>query len=172
MLTLDRVDSSVGWRKPVATRFWNKVDKNGPIVNAELGSCWSWTAGCCKKGYGTFVVYEDDVRRTVGAHRVAYRLIIGPVPEGMTLDHLCRNRACVNPAHLDPVTNRVNILRGFNHAAQNARKTHCKYGHELTPENTLVAAPSRPNRRDCLTCHLAKLRTGVTKQRTVADEAN
>lgn len=74
--------------------------------------------------------------RMLMAHRVSYEYFVGPIPEGLTLDHLCRVHNCVNPEHLEPVTQRVNILRGFGAAATNARKTHCPQGHEYTPENT------------------------------------
>jgi hypothetical protein len=84
---------------------------------------------------------------------VAYELAIGPIPEGLTIDHLCRNRGCVNPAHLEAVTNRTNLLRGDGIAALNARKTHCKRGHEFTPENTYVW---REGTRACRACHTAQ----------------
>lgn len=103
-------------------RFWAKVDKGGP------GGCWLWTAFCDPDGYGKFAVGS----RCVLAHRFAWELLVGPIPEGLTLDHVkargCEHRHCVNPGHLEPVTNRVNVLRGEN---ANARKTHCKRGHPL-----------------------------------------
>jgi len=83
-------------------------------------------------GYGMFKIRG----RTEKAHRVAYYCSHGPIPEGLVLDHLCRNRGCVNPSHLEPVTNWENVLRGVNFVAGLARQTHCKRGHEFTPENT------------------------------------
>lgn len=77
------------------------------------------------------------------AHKWAYESIVGPVPEGMELDHLCRNRACVNPAHLEAVSRRVNQLRGLSISAKNARKTHCVHGHPLTGENVYEWRGSR-----------------------------
>ena len=127
----------------VAVQFWAKVDRQGP------GDCWPWLASRNEGGYGQF-------RGALGggmAHRFAYEAIVGPIPEGLTLDHLCRNRACVNPAHLEPVTSRVNTLRGDGLAARRARQTHCKRGHEFTPENGYVYTdPKGRERRICRAC--------------------
>jgi hypothetical protein len=101
-------------------RFWAKADRRG---DAE---CWEWVACRTAMGYGRFVVD----RRVRAAHRVAYELSVGPIPEGLEIDHLCRNRACVNPAHLEAVSHRVNVLRGTAPAAVNKRKTHCPCGRE------------------------------------------
>lgn len=115
----------------VEDRFWPKVDKSDP------GGCWLWTAAKGKGGYGNFGVTP---RKTAYAHRFAYELMVGAIPEGLQLDHLCRNKACVNPAHLEPVTCKENLERGVNVGAAGARlqreKTHCAHGHEFTPENT------------------------------------
>jgi hypothetical protein len=87
------------------------------------------------------------------AHRVAFEWLVGPVPKGLVLDHLCRNRGCVNPSHLEPVTQQVNTLRGAGPAARNANKAHCKWGHEFTPENTGV---DKRGKRWCKTCSLRR----------------
>lgn len=101
-------------------------------VTFDLASgCWPWLRSG-SKGYGRLVV--RGVRKL--AHRYFYEEMRGPIPSGLTLDHLCRNRACVNPWHLEPVTVRDNVLRGNGLSAVNARKTHCKRGHEFTEENT------------------------------------
>jgi hypothetical protein len=113
---------------PVA-RFWRYVDKSG------TGGCWLWTNSLTEDGYGRF--WPDRTR--VLAHRFAYELIVGPIPEGLQLDHLCRVRRCVNPAHLEPVTAAENARRSpVTLSTINSRKTHCVNGHELTAGNTAV----------------------------------
>lgn len=105
-------------------RFWAKVDRRGP------GECWLWTAARGRNGYGTFHTGGSAAnRRTVYVHRWVYENTVGPISDGLTIDHLCRNRRCVNPAHLEPVTNRVNVLRGEGPTAVNALKSHCHRGH-------------------------------------------
>jgi len=136
-------------RPTVRERFWAKVDKNGPVPEClpDLGPCWVWTA-FQQRGYGRFRIKEEGISL---AHRAAYFLSVGPIPDGMTLDHLCRNTLCVRPDHLEPVTSRENTLRSDGLPATNARKTHCKNGHEFTPENTWVAPGTRKFRL-CRTC--------------------
>ena len=124
---------------PSADRFWSRVDKSG--------DCWLWT-GSLWDGYGRcYFAGRSDF-----AHRVSYRLLVGPIPTGKQLDHLCRNRACVNPAHLEPVLGRINILRGESPTAINARKTHCSKGHPFTAENTWWRR-DEPHSRRCRECH-------------------
>lgn len=134
-------------------RFWAKVDKNGPLpaddtLAAGKGPCWLWTGASNRSGYGTFSL---SVAVFIPAHRFAYELLVDPIGEGLELDHLCRIRKCVNPRHLDPVSQRENILRGGGPTAVNAAKTHCIHDHEFTPENTYVYG----TRRSCKTCMLA-----------------
>lgn len=105
-------------------RFWSKVqlDDNG---------CWTWTASLFPSGYGS---YGSDLRGT-RAHRVAYIALVGPVLDGLVLDHLCRVRHCVNPAHLEAVTIAENSARGDVPWVRRMRSGYCDRGHERTPEN-------------------------------------
>lgn len=125
-------------------RFFTKT------VQAD-GGCWEWTGAKIPNGYGVIGV----AGRNQPAHRVAYEIFVGPIPDGMSIDDLCRNRACVSAEHLEPlepVTTRENVLRGIGLTAQNAVKTHCLRGHEFTPENTYwIKNPSGPG-RECRTC--------------------
>lgn len=109
-------------QRPVEERFWEKVKKTE--------KCWNWTAGKVPDGYGKFTVNG----RLKLAHRVSYEMEFGAIPSGLTLDHLCRNRACVNPKHLEPVSNKENVLRGFSYSAVNARKESCPKGHPYDHE--------------------------------------
>jgi hypothetical protein len=130
-------------RKTVSERFWSKVDKSG--------SCWLWLAGKGSHGYGMF----DAGYGMTCAHRVAYELVIGDIPAGLELDHLCRNRVCVNPSHLEPVTSQENTRRG-DAGKNNAVKTHCPAGHEYNQANTYVYK----NRRNCRRCRNPAVRKG------------
>lgn len=128
----------LGLASEVEERFWAKV------VRDPETDCWLWTAST-DNGYGRFWV----AGRLVLAHRFAYELLVGPIPEGLELDHLCRVRHCVNPAHMEPVTQRVNILRGVGFSAKNAAKTHCKRGHALDEANTYRRGDGKRHCRAC-----------------------
>jgi hypothetical protein len=133
-----------------AERFWRLVNKDGPVpaCRPDLGPCWLWTASTIA-GYGKFAVRCGDRRINIAAHIWAYRAIVGEYPDGLELDHLCRVRHCVNPAHLEPVTKRENNLRSDSASAKHARKTHCKYGHPFDAENTYI---TRAGGRMCRAC--------------------
>jgi hypothetical protein len=130
--------------RPPEERFWEKVDKDGPIPShrPELGPCWVWTAGK-SNGYGMFRLSRP--RRQIWAH-----IFTTPnCPVGLERDHLCRNRSCVRETHIEFVTSGENTLRGTNPAAVNAKKTQCPRGHELDGDNLYV----RPNgARECRKC--------------------
>lgn len=110
--------------------FWSKVDKSS--------ECWNWT-GATWKGYGSFYVRDRIAHgRHLLAHRVAYALTKGQIPGDMTVDHVCRNRSCVNPNHLQLLSNEENLLRGEGICAKNARKQYCIRGHPLFGENLKI----------------------------------
>jgi len=98
------------------------------------------------------------------AHVASYELLVGPVPGGRQLDHLCRNKMCINPDHLEPVTPRENVLRGETIVAANVQKTHCHQGHPLSGANLYVAAAD-PSRRHCRACRAERTRQYVVRKR-------
>lgn len=116
---------------------------------AENG-CWEWHGARDKYGYGQ--AWWNGGR--VKAHRLVYELLVADIADGLQIDHLCRNRCCVNPQHLEPVTRRVNIQRGESPAGQHSRATHCPQGHPYHGDN-LYVRPSN-NGRECRTCRRAK----------------
>jgi len=122
--------------------FWHQVTVN------QASGCWEWTGPKTPEGYGFPYVKEQGTK--VYTHRWAYEALVGPIFDGGHVDHLCRNRPCCNPSHLEPVTCRENLLRSpIAPASVNSRKTHCKRNHEFTPENTYV---NRNGSRTCRAC--------------------
>lgn len=141
-------------------RFSAKV-----AVNQETG-CWEWSAGHNQYGYGQFYISRAEARdnaviRRMMAHRYAFQMIIGAIPTGLDLDHLCRNRGCCNPLHLEPVTRQENLLRGETIPAAHAAKTHCPKGHEYNEANTY----SFHGERRCAACRRKPGGRGPYKKR-------
>lgn len=124
--------------------------------------CWLWQGTVLNNGYGTVKWCE---KRTT-AHRAVWELLVGPVPDHMELDHLCRNPQCVNPKHLEPVTPRENKMRGVGITAQYAQRTHCKNGHEFTPDNTTyLKRPDGIQNRRCKECHRQRAKAAYQKKK-------
>lgn len=142
----------------VLERFWRKVAKTND-------GCWIWTGAKSDTGYGTFNLGRGH---TVLVHRLSYQLAKGNIPVGLELDHLCRNKACVNPEHLQPVTRSVNTLRGNGPLLTKlkfAAKTHCPNGHPYDEANTFINADGH---RGCLICRREKTRRHRRKLAQVA----
>lgn len=133
-------------------RFWSKVAK------ADGNGCWNWMASLNSDGYGQFTIN----RRPLRAHRYAYELLKDAIPAGLVLDHACRNRRCVNPDHLEPVTNRENVLRGIGLSAIGARRTQCVNGHPFDQANTRIDAHGH---RICRACSAANQRRYAARKK-------
>jgi hypothetical protein len=129
-------------RQVVMPKFEERI---GERVKVE-GDCWIWQGAKAGIGYARCRVGD----KYFYVHRLMYELLIGPIPKGLTLDHLCRRRDCVNPFHCEPVTMRENVLRGNGPAAVNARKTHCVRGHSLSGSNLYIFKPT--GARSCKAC--------------------
>lgn len=141
----DRSRATVPIDKPTPTLTPQQVEEFWALVRVDMydaDACWPWTGAFDSSGYGSFRWAMRPNRRTM-AHRIAFILQRGDVPAGLELDHLCRNRDCCNPAHLEAVTHGENIRRSGP-----ATKTHCKHGHEFTPSNTRM----RRGHRECRAC--------------------
>ena len=119
-------------------------------VTVDDHGCWLWGGYVLPNGYGT--VYWWGKKRLV--HRLSYEALVGPIPEGLVIDHLCRTRRCLNPSHMEPVTRGENVLRGVGPTAMLARQTHCKNGHPLAGANLYMAR----NGRNCRICRASARR--------------
>lgn len=125
--------------RPIAERFWEKV------APAPATECWTWAASLNATGYGKFKL---DHWTSVLAHRWSYEAMRAPIPDGLTIDHLCRNRACVNPWHLEPVPIGVNRNR--------ARRSHCQRGHAMVGHNVAI---DRDGKRRCRACRAERIKS-------------
>ncbi|MDQ1446770.1 MAG: hypothetical protein QOI20_3234, partial [Acidimicrobiaceae bacterium] len=127
------------------SRFWDKC------APEPMSGCWLFVGCWNGMGYGSIFVAD----RAIGAHRYAYETLVGELASSLDLDHLCRIHCCVNPAHLEPVAHRTNVLRGIGPTAAHAAQTHCKRGHVLTPDNVMPSS-ARKGHRACLVCDREK----------------
>lgn len=126
--------------------FWDYVNKQGPMLVESLGPCWEWLGHYDRKlGYGKYSKRIGGISKSFKAHRYAWEQINGEFPEGLEPDHLCKNRICVNPSHIEPVTHKENIRRGNCPTGINARKVQCAKGH------VLIKRPDNDNRY-CIIC--------------------
>lgn len=149
----------------MARRYPKAIDRFNDMFEPEPNTgCWLWTGATRSKlKYG--VIRWDG--KQGAAHRFSYEQFKGKIPDGLHIDHLCRMPLCVNPDHLEAVTQRVNNNRGTSPCAQNYRKTHCKNGHELSDENlaTIYGKEVGVRRRRCLACRKASAIRSQKKRR-------
>jgi len=136
--------------KVAIDRFMAKV-----VWNGDPDECWTWE-GANDEGYGRF----KDEGKFLKAYQFSYEFFVGPIQDGLEPDHLCRNPRCVNPAHLEPVTHRVNVLRGNSPSALHAQKTHCQKGHPFQGANLRI----EQGKRICVTCRRASARRSYRKR--------
>lgn len=127
---------------PWPRRLWDRFVVTG-------NGCWEWQGAKHLDRYGHLSLYSDTGMRPIGVHRITWELLVGPVPDGLQFDHLCRNSICANPTHLELVTGRENVLRGTSPVAVNARRTHCVNNHDLSIEENVYRYG---NRRRCKIC--------------------
>lgn len=136
------------------TKYATDVERIKRNVVVDENGCWIWQLHLSPGGYGYVKIGPRSARVQVMSHRLSYMAFVGEIPEGLQLDHLCRVRACCNPAHLEPVTCRENLLRGETYAAANVAKSECPQGHPYVAENLRKNKPGR----NCRECHREYMR--------------
>jgi hypothetical protein len=141
--------------RPIEQRFW-------PRILVVASGCWEWQGARNGKGYG-HIRYLGKVREV---HRLVFELLGVSLPQ-LPIDHLCRNTACLNPTHLEPVSTQVNVLRGIGPTAINAKKTQCPLGHPLANENLYTYSDGRRACRQCLRQRLCEWKRRDRRQRGV-----
>lgn len=129
-------------RKATIERLLSRLQRNK--------DCWDWTGAVTNGGYGQITGYVNNIKKNLITHRVVYEYFNGSIPKGLTIDHLCRNRLCQNPDHLEAVTQKVNTARGISVTAINTSKTHCTNGHPYYGANLLM--DKKRNIRMCKAC--------------------
>lgn len=138
-------------RKRATLNVFERIEQK--FIPEPNSGCWLWTGALSTGGYGMI----GNIGGSKYAHRILYEQQFGPIPKGLELDHLCRVRCCVNPAHLEAVTRRENIMRGIAPSAKQAKQTHCKNGHPLSGENLIVWKTRWGVQRQCKICRNAYL---------------
>lgn len=147
------------------TMLLNEIQERNFFAKLDVGDCWEWTGYRMPSGHGMLTLYNKGYL----AHRVAWEHLVGPIPEGMQLDHLCRNPRCVNPDHLEPVTQQENIRRGaagIKSGWQQKSKTHCPQGHKYAGENLFIR--KRNGSRECRACMRARDRARRLRMKAAA----
>ena len=141
-----------------AARFWSYVD-----LPPSADECWNWRGAARPLGYGMFGLRGE----AYGTHRISYTLARGPIPDGLVLDHLCRNPRCINPAHLEPVTQRENVLRGDARLTKSPDE-RCPKGHEPNWMQVQKHGPDRPKTRVCRGCFNERARRRTARRRELS----
>lgn len=150
-------------REHLVKQALSKLDK-------RPDGCWIWTGQVSGRGYGQASGWgSDGSYKKRPAHRFLYEYLVGPVDRKLDLDHLCRNQLCCNPAHLEPVDHRTNVLRGDGPSARNARKTHCKWGHPFDEVNTGWRRTGGRFCRECKRVRRAAARVAARSPEAVSD---
>lgn len=154
-------------RRPNWRNKWANVTQEERVwsaIDSSVDGCWVWSRGTNNRGYG--VIWFDGRKQL--AHRVIYTMVVGPIPDGMVIDHLCRNTRCVRPDHLEAVTQLVNIARGYSPPNLNSRKTHCPAGHAYTESNTRY---NKHGYRECRECKRRRNREAKARRKAARDAA-